>query len=434
VNELEANRPNIIVIVIDTLRLDKSAPIAKALDGAIDYGWAVTPAPWTLPAHVSLLTGLYPSIHESHERLEMKSLVDFVKLRNNKATLMTKLKKLGYTTYGYSANSFISRAFGFEGFDVLKNWEVSWAELLFEMDAVSVYKFAKFLHTRHLRDFISPLARVLRRNPRLFLSTLYASIDAGIDRAFHSWPKNKGLRNVLDFVNRTKFKEPFFLFLNILEVHEPYFKKDHLIEGGFAVQPTSSIDKELLDLWTKGYETQVEQVAEKLPELTRILKEKGLFDNTLIILTSDHGQLLGEHGWIGHGVFLYDELVKVPLLIKYPSNPKIDLSQRKGFISLANVPNFIIDLVEGRNTDSSLFSAQAFSESWFYLPKTPGRVVCVYSEEGKVTYNFLTEKVEEANVNRNSSNDAVIDNLVRKCRSFADLNERLGEITALEEK
>lgn len=432
-SELESKRPNVIVIVVDTLRYDRGAALGKTLDGAVDYGWAVTPAPWTLPAHVSLLTGLYPSIHETHERVEMRSLIDFAKLRNDKTTLMTRLKKLGYTTYGFSANSFISSAFGFEGFDVLKNWQVPWADIFFEMDEVSAKKFAQFFRTRHVTDFFSPLFRVLRKNPRLFLSTVYASLATGTDRVFRKWPQNKGLNSLIRFVKKTNFKEPFFLFLNILEVHEPYFKQDHLIEGGFAVRAVSSVSKEDFNLWTEGYDAQVELLSKKLPKLFDAMKQKGIFDNTLIILTSDHGQLLGEFGWIGHGVFLYDELVKVPLFVKYPSGLGVDRMKDGGLISLANVPNFIFDIAQGQGSDSSLFSPHVFSESWFHKPRTPGRIICTFSPEGKVIYNFKTESVEEAHINDEQDKRSV-DELVGKCLKFAELNKKLDEITSSEKK
>ena len=89
-----AKQPNVVLIVVDTLRLDRAAPLARTLEGFIDYGYAVSPAPWTLPAHVSMLTGLYPSIHESHEWADMKTMADFARIHNDNSTLMTRLKKM----------------------------------------------------------------------------------------------------------------------------------------------------------------------------------------------------------------------------------------------------------------------------------------------------------------------------------------------------
>ncbi len=438
------SRPNVIVIVIDTLRKDSAASLVNSLEGWVDYGRAITPAPWTIPAHVSLLTGLYPSIHESHETEDMKSAIDFAGLRNDKTTLMTRLKKMGYSTYGYSANNFISTAFGFDGFDVLKNWEVSWHKVLFKMDKQSIEKLNKFVETRRARDFVTLIARVGRKQPGLLLSWMASEFRLAIDRIIHKWPRYKGLGSAFSFVKQTTFKEPFFLFLNILEVHEPYFKDDHLTDG-IGVRRTSTIPKIDLDRWVDGYQSQVKLLAAKLPNLFKSLAKKGLLDNSLVILTSDHGQLLGEHGWIGHGVFLYDELVQVPLLVKYPLGAKVSQSSRSGEISLTSIQKFIIDIVEGRETDSSLYSPQVFSESWAnYNRKLDGRAengmetdlvgrrICVYADEGKVTYKLDTKEVEESSVKGDSRLNTEC--LVEKCVKFAGLNQNLLEVSAKKER
>ena len=359
-----------MVIVVDTLRLDRSSQLAKTLKGSVDYGWAVTPAPWTLPAHVSLLTGLYASIHETHESADVKSLQELQSVRNDKTTLMTRLKALGYTTYGFSANNFISRTLGFTGFDVLKNWDMPLNKLLFKMDPAASQR-KRIGAAQRLKIALRSLLYNLKTHPRAVSKAAYSSISYSLRRRLLKWPEDKGLSDVINFVKHTEFKEPFFLFLNILEVHDPYYKNDQLIGGGFGCRATSTITKEELSLSINGYDNQVKRVAKKLPKLFGALERKGQFNNTLVILTSDHGQLLGEHGWIGHGIFLYDELVKVPLTIKYPLNMK-QFNSSGGYISLASIPNFVLDMAEGRNTDKSLYSDQVFSESWFSLPKTMG--------------------------------------------------------------
>lgn len=408
----------------------------------MDYGFAITPAPWTLPAHVSLLTGLYPSIHESHLEVDMKSITDYARLRNDKTTLMTRLKRQGYSTYGYSANNFISSAFGFDGFDVLKNWEVPWHGILFKMDKESIDLLSKFIEGRKPRDFVSLLTRVALHQPRLFFSTLAAGIRIDLDRVLHNWPKNKGLRNVVAFIRRTKFKQPFFLFLNVLEVHEPYFEKDNLTDG-VGVRSISSVQENDLHRWTAGYDFQVRYLSQEIPKLFESLKEKGLYDNTLIILTSDHGQLLGEHGWIGHGVFLYDELVKVPLFVKFPRDMSVRRVDPSGFIGLTSVPNFLLDIAEGRGTDSSLYSPQVFAESWAYnsrrLDKSTddannidltGRRICIFSENSKLTYNLSTQEIEESVIMQGVHKEQTESNLIDRCLKFTVLNDCLMSINA----
>ena len=88
------------------------------------------------------------------------------------------------------------------------------------------------------------------------------------------------------------------------------------------------------------------------------------FDSSLIIVTSDHGQLLGEHGRLGHGSFLYDELLRVPLCIRYPSAVKASIAgSRPGFVSLTRLKPLVMELVErGQVDDGLLYSDTVFAE------------------------------------------------------------------------
>ena len=101
-------------------------------------------------------------------------------------------------------------------------------------------------------------------------------------------------------------------------------------------------------------------------EKIKELKEEKIFGNSLIIITSDHGQLLGEHGRIGHGAFLYDELLKVPLLIKYPEKYKIRHVEIKyKYISLTKLRQLILGIVNNElRTDEILYNNVAFAETF----------------------------------------------------------------------
>ena len=108
--------PNIILIVIDTLRNDYAKPLEEMLqkEGFIVYENAISTAPWTLPSHASILTGLYPIFHRAHETRKEKMLD--VKLVSDNL-LNSKLSEFGYKTYLLSANTSVSPFFGFKGFD-----------------------------------------------------------------------------------------------------------------------------------------------------------------------------------------------------------------------------------------------------------------------------------------------------------------------------
>ena len=433
------SRPNFILLVLDTLRYDKASPLRHLLGGMEDYGWAITPAPWTLPAHVSLLTGLYPSVHGSHETSTVKWR-DISAIRNRSPTLMSRLKRLGYATYGYSANSFISEEFGFTGFDLLTNWDsnpvLPLTRLLTSMDEKAAALFQRFLETRMRDDFLALMLYLLKQDPRLMSRLLVESARVVYMTISGEFVRGKGTKQASRFLKNTRFGEPFFLFMNLLDVHEPYLRDDILFGKGHPVVPTAGISTSALAEWTIAYDSQANGLTKALSRQFAVLRERGLLENTVVLITSDHGQLLGEHDWAGHGVFLYDEVVKVPLLVKYPSRAEVRRSEPKGKISLTNVPRFILDLAQGRNSDSGLYSPRAFSESWGSYERVGGdgvaieqkfhfaeRRTCVFADLGKVTYNHSTGEVEEAVLEGDGERDA--QRLAQDCVNFGRLNDRL---------
>lgn len=431
--------PNIIIIVIDSLRYDRGKNLSNTLEGFVDYGRAITAAPWTLPSHVSLLTGLYPSIHGSHETEDL-TWRDIGTIRNKNATLMTKLKRLGYTTYCFSANSFISEVYGFEGFDIISNWFDSWPQFLAAMDESSAKLFQRYLDSRTANNLLNFLRCLLKRNKRLLTNIMLETAKLVFFGLRGDLTNDKGTSQAMSFVKRTSFREPFFLFMNLLQVHEPYLRDDILFGKDQSIVPTNGLSREVLQSWVEGYDTRSKSISGDIQKILDILRRKGVLENTVVILTSDHGQLLGEHGFAGHGVFLFDELVQVPLLIKYPTSHRFRTRQGQEYVSLTSIPQFVLDLVQGKDTDAGLFTQEAFSESWGSYERTGkshskiaqqyqmiARRICVYSGGGKVTYNLSSDKVEEFLSSGTEPDEDTLNQLVRKCIGFARLNERLLE-------
>jgi arylsulfatase A-like enzyme len=436
-------RPNVVLIVVDTLRYDRSDALKAAFEGFHDYGWAVTPAPWTLPAHVSLLTGLYPSLHGSHETEALKWR-DIQAIRNRAPTLMTRLKGLGYSTYGFSANSFISKEFGFTGFDLLTNWDsnpvLPIIQLLDSMDPRGAQLLKSFLDTRTREDLGRLVAHLIRQDPRMLSRLLTEVGRVAFASARGEFVEGKGAKQATQFLKATRFREPYFLFMNVLDVHEPYLRDDVLFGKGQPIVSADSVPKSSLSAWVGAYDSQARRLPGVISGYLKILEARGLLDESLIIITSDHGQLLGEHGWAGHGVFLFDELVKVPLLVKYPAGMKIPPSDGKGRISLTSIPRFVLDVVQGKATDAGLFSPQVFSESWGTYETVGGDAVetvrryhlgdrrtCLYTDSGKVAYNLTTGTVEEAQLN-GSHDQSQVDRMAQECVKFGLLNERLKAV------
>jgi len=99
--------PNVIFIVVDTLRRDYAKPLEEELKKFefISYENAIAPASWTTPSHASIFTGLYPALHGAHETKNKKDIE--VKFKNRNSILSLRLQDMGYKTYLLSANPYI---------------------------------------------------------------------------------------------------------------------------------------------------------------------------------------------------------------------------------------------------------------------------------------------------------------------------------------
>lgn len=265
-----------ILIVVDTLRA-KNVPLygyarnttpslAAFARDAITYERAISPGTWTVPAHGSLFTGMLPSFHGA-ERAGPGGLV--TPLHPNVRPIAELLKDRGWATGGFVANTtFLTPSLGFHrGFQ-------SVAEM--NMPAGPV---------------VSRSVEWLAQQP-----------------------------------------SPAFLFLNILDPHEPYAPEAACDPGfpgrdeelGTSLTKMTWAGEELTtDIrahFRSQYDGEIACADQALGAFFTRLRALGRYDETLIIVTSDHGELLGEHGEAGHGGAPYEELVHVPLLVKRPGN------------------------------------------------------------------------------------------------------------------
>ena len=365
--------PNVIMIVVDALRKDYAKPLETRLKkmGFISYENAITPAPWTLPSHASIFTGLYPLFHAAHE-IRNKEISN-LRLRY-KPLLTEQLNKLGYTNYLITANAFVSPFFGFDNFDHIKkshpahHFGLSAEELNTLRKIYNKFKFLSvFYLLRHLEFELLY---------RIMINYLSIKFHLPVERVYallRKWPKEKGVSSFIEYLSKITLKTPFFLFMNIIEVHDPYFLGDDMhrlyINNIIYNHSYPNYYRKVRE----KYAEQVSYVSEKLIKLFKIFEEKNIFDNSLIIVVSDHGQLLGDHGRLYHGTFLFDELLRVPLLIKYPKEMKVNVikEDKRKYISLVKLKPFILGIVENTlNNDSVLYSDTVFAESYgiFGLP------------------------------------------------------------------
>ena len=358
------NLPNVIIIIVDSLRKDYAKPLENALTkiGFVSYDNAIAPAPWTTPSHASMFTGLYPAFHGAHETNDKK---DFrVRLKKNMNILSVQLSELGFETSLLSANPYIRPSFGFVGFNHF--YDILYSPLLSNEELEQIEKLKHEYNPKNKFEVIKTL---------IFTKRYMLLIKAGLNLIItkyspfsEKWPKDKGAKNLIKTFRKysglTPNKNPKFIFINLMEAHEPYFpnEKDELRKN----LKTNKADPKTAQQWKQKYPEEVQYVIKKILELMRSLKEKDLFESSLIVVTSDHGQLLGEYGRIGHGIFLYDELLKVPLLIKYPRGLNLEITENNSkWIGLVKLKQFILNLIKNKLTDDAiLYSNIAFSESY----------------------------------------------------------------------
>lgn len=405
-------RPNIILIVLDTLRADileayggeaGTPNLRRLAKDAVTYGNAIAPSPWTVPSHTSLFTGLYASRHGVHE-LKGKKLSDVFMLngRSSAGTIAENLNGMGYNTLGISNSPNVSKYANFDkGFDSFRNFTTDpWLENEAAREA--------------RRIDLSPLeiAKVLINEERWGDIPRYAKefIKVRIKALANNFPIDKGATLTNKILFSTKLKSDFFLFINLFEMHEPYRGANLRDRWEHAAGIKSLGSREIARL-KRQYIMEAEYLDQRLGELMGELRSRGIYDDALIVITSDHGQAFNEHGHMYHGSFLYDEIVRVPLIIKYPKNRKF--IKRTGYQSLANVPDLIMDIIEGKD-DRRLTTEKAFAESydacnWYsllprsyikrqrdYLKARYEKVrKAVFKGDFKLTVNGTDGKVEE---------------------------------------
>jgi len=295
-------RPDVVLIVLDTLRADRLPTYGYAqqtmprLHGfaqtATVFDHASAASDMTLSSTASILTGVYPFQHGAYTR---RGQLVGSEMAHAIPTLAETLSSRGYQTFGIVSNSgFLHPVYGFgRGFDSYQ-WDL--------------------YDSAYLLDRIWLLTTLGRTLPH------YAAADRISNQAISAIDR-AGASNA-----------PFFLFLNYMDAHWPLAPPPAYVERfGTALSPAqfATITDETLagtrplgaDERTRlghHYDGSAAFLDEHLARLMDHLKSTGRYDRTLVIVTSDHGELLGEGGLLGHGLGVQEEVIRVPLIAKFP--------------------------------------------------------------------------------------------------------------------
>ncbi len=311
---------NVLVVVLDTVRKDHLTPygydrpttpgLASFAEEARVYEQAVAPAPWTLPVHASLFTGLYPGEHGATQEDPY--------LDEEFETLAESLSAAGYETACYSSNAWITPYTRLTaGFDDQDNFfEVMPGDFLSGALADLWQLVNDSDRLRGVADRLVEVGNAVHE--RL----------AGGDGADSKTPQV--VDRVRSFIDDADGE--YFAFVNLMDAHLPYYPPAEYREQ-FApgVDPTEVCQnsKEFNsgardigdDEWAaiRGlYDAEIRHMDAELERLFDWMRAEGHWEDTTVVVCADHGELHGEHDLYGHEFNLYDPLVNVPLLVKHP--------------------------------------------------------------------------------------------------------------------
>ncbi|MEB2285560.1 MAG: hypothetical protein B6D46_14085 [Polyangiaceae bacterium UTPRO1] len=308
-----ADAPDVFLISMDTTRADHMSTYGYARETSprltelaadgLNFTAARSPAQWTVPGHASMLTGMYPSRHGAHYvggwsagpaiygRRRVFPLAD------DRTTLAEVLHDRGWATGAFVANfANLFRGFGMaQGFQRYEDHP----QLLLRP-------------IPHVVGFVQQFSPAFMKKPFRSAREINAAALAWLDRV----PAGR----------------PAFVFVNYLEPHHwiaapPYdlWARDlpHAArlarKGLFTHAVPAHLSQEERDFITANYDGQILAMDAALGELIADLKKRGRYENALIVVTADHGELLGEHDIVGHGGrMMYEGLLRVPLVVKLP--------------------------------------------------------------------------------------------------------------------
>lgn len=313
--------PNVLIVVLDTVRADAISAYggsgahtphldALAADGTL-FEKARAVSSWTLPNHATLFTGLYSFQHDAHHETDRLA---------GKQTTLAELLSATHTTAAFSENPHIIRAKGFaQGFD---SFEETWRDR-------------------------------------------GAAGRWGTVEAFREWLASR---------DRSR---PYFAFVNLFTAHLPYAPPDPWLERFFTPEELASglvhrmtafgesearrylvgelkIPARIWDVLRRLYLADTASTDDRLGKILAALREDGTADDTVVVVISDHGENLGEHGLAEHQFALYETLLRIPMVLRYPG--VFDGGEvRRGPVQLVDVAPTILDLVG------------AGSETWEHL-------------------------------------------------------------------
>ena len=404
---------NIVLISIDTLRADHLSvygyerPTSPRIDAwarerAVVCDTAVASAPWTLPSHVSMLSGLDPIRHGANYEIPQHPWPSTVRTLANR----------GYETIAYTGGAFLDPSFGFdEGFDSYVSWPAGHDNSR-ELE-VHTSRFVEWLESRPPAPFFA------------FFHTYEAHAPFRPRQPFFAdWcePEHAAFEGSVVITDGGGDEAAGYTAVK-------YF--DLLIPG----EAPHRLSDDEMQLVTDLYDAGIAYTDRQIGRIFDALAQTGLDDSTAVIITSDHGQALGEKGLMGHA-YLYDFNLVVPMIIGHPEATR-NGSRAAVQARLVDVAPTILDLagvapppnIDGVSLVPLLFDDDTDlpGEAWSYAAKTNYGIGVRLAEGVKYIYNNTAwtpanGREELYDLNRDP------DELVNRAADSAETEELRGRV------
>ncbi len=413
--------PNVLLLVLDTVRARELSlygfprPTTPELEriarDGVTFRRAIATAPWTLPSHASMFTGHAPQDLSVSWRRPLDTTFP---------TLAGTLAGEGYRTAGFVANmSYCSWETGLgRGFQHYEDHPLSWRQFLVESALIRWFLGSRLVH------WLRPIDQNFVRKSA-----------SDINRRFLRW------------LESSDSGRPFFAFLNYYDAHGPY-QPPEPFRSAFAVGvPRGDVsplhrwnanpigpppDSSIIAKEEAAYAASIASIDERIGALVDELERRGLLDETILIVTSDHGEEFGEHGVYDHGNSLYLDGLHVPLLIRYPAALPRGVWVEEP-VSLAALPATVAELIgisqhgfPGPSWLAKPLPAHAYSyvdratglPEWF--PVSRGDMASLVSDRWHLIrdgdgsyelYDLVTDRWERTDLGTDSTQSGVRDSL-----------------------
>lgn len=395
---MSSHRPDVLFIVLDTQRVDRlscygyphnTTPSLDAFAAqATRFEMAIAPAQWTVPSHASMFTGRYPSEHtmtQSYSVMPAECI-----------TLAERLQASGYFTAGFCNNPLVGVVNnglrrGFQSF-------LNYSGLLTSRpnqagDSPSPISRYRQWFKRQLSSVMVRLQDAFARSDWL-LSLSFTPLMVPLWQTALSFKGNtaKSLDDTARLLcdrQGTQPDQPIFAFVNLMGTHMPYHPPRQYIEKyaphvledrsarnflqrfnndvyGWLAPLTGALDGAQKKTLDGMYDAEVAHQDHLLGNFFRTLEQRDRLNDTLVIICADHGEHLGEKQFMGHSLSIYNELVRVPLIIRQPGQTASQAITTDAVVSTRRVFHTILeaaDLATAEEASLSLIPKQPHPET-----------------------------------------------------------------------